>query len=193
MWRGTSQIGLIAHSQGAGAAFISLSEGMRPDIGEKISCTVALAPAVYAGPLTTTWLFTTLGRLDWDAWMRWFGVFSFLLLDRARSSLSPDISPGVLDFIPLMRYSYDWVPSPRLFSLIGYAMFAYLFSWTDANWLLRRKTKQFRFTPTPVRCVKCCSGVNEGADFVLSVPQVSSGGAEKVGFLLHYCDHLLML
>lgn len=29
-------------------------------------------------------------------------------------------------------------------------MFAFLFSWTDANWLHRRKTKMFRFTPTPV-------------------------------------------
>jgi hypothetical protein len=80
---------------------------------------------------------------------------------------------GILDFIPLMRYSYDWVPA-RPFALIGYVMFAYLFSWTDTHWyvafhllswreleqirawvdvnrLKRRKTKVFRFTPTPVR------------------------------------------
>lgn len=29
-------------------------------------------------------------------------------------------------------------------------MFAFLFDWTDANWLLRRKGKMFRFTPSPV-------------------------------------------
>lgn len=29
-------------------------------------------------------------------------------------------------------------------------MFAFLFQWTDANWLLRRKPKMFRFTPSPV-------------------------------------------
>ena len=75
---------------------------------------------------------------------------------------------GVLDFIPLMRYSYDWVPA-RPFALVGYVMFAYLFSWTDTHWfvafqtdrlvmlytnidrLRRRKAKIFRFTPTPVR------------------------------------------
>lgn len=29
-------------------------------------------------------------------------------------------------------------------------MFAFLFAWTDANWLPRRKAKMFRFTPQPV-------------------------------------------
>ena len=29
-------------------------------------------------------------------------------------------------------------------------MFAFLFRWTDANWLKRRKPKMFRFTPSPV-------------------------------------------
>jgi len=48
-----------------------------------------------------------------------------------------------------MRYSYSWVPA-RPFALAGYVMFAYLFSWTDTHWLQRRKTKIFRFTPTPV-------------------------------------------
>jgi len=126
---GYEQIGLIAHSQGAGAAFIALSEGMRPDIGQKIACFIALAPAVYAGPLTKTLLFRFLGRLGWKSWKWTFGV---------------------LDFIPLMQYSYDLVPWSTFFGMAGYAMFAYLFRWTDANWLLRRKTKQFRFTPTPV-------------------------------------------
>jgi len=126
---GYDRITLIAHSQGAGSAFIAMSQGMRPDIGEKLSCFIALSPAVYSGPHTTTTLFTTLQKIDWDTWVRLFGV---------------------LDFIPLMRLSYEYVPSAVFFSTIGYAMFAYLFGWTDTNWLLRRKTKQFRFTPTPV-------------------------------------------
>ncbi|WFD42755.1 hypothetical protein MPSI1_001405 [Malassezia psittaci] len=37
---------------------------------------------------------------------------------------------GVLDFIPLMQ--------------------SYLFEWNDTNWLPRRKSKMFRFTPQPV-------------------------------------------
>ena len=64
---------------------------------------------------------------------------------------SPNVSTiGILDFIPIMRYAYNWAPA-KPFAFIGYAMFAYLFSWTDANWLKRRKVKMFRFTPTPVR------------------------------------------
>ncbi|KAG9017390.1 hypothetical protein FRB93_007504 [Tulasnella sp. JGI-2019a] len=102
---------------------------MRPDIGEKLSGFIAMSPAVYAGPHITSWLFTTLRKFEWDTWVRFFGV---------------------RDFIPLMGWAYESVPCPVLFGKIGYAMFLYLFGWTDANWLLRRKTKNFRFTPTPV-------------------------------------------
>ena len=35
-------------------------------------------------------------------------------------------------------------------------MFAFLFDWTDTNWLARRKGKMFRFTPSPVSCVLLC-------------------------------------
>jgi lysosomal acid lipase/cholesteryl ester hydrolase len=35
-------------------------------------------------------------------------------------------------------------------TLLLLQMFAFLFRWTDANWLLRRKPKMFRFTPSPV-------------------------------------------
>ena len=45
------QIAFIGHSQGNGIAFVSLSKGMRPEVGAKLSCFVALAPAVFAGPL----------------------------------------------------------------------------------------------------------------------------------------------
>lgn len=33
-----------------------------------------------------------------------------------------------------MRISYNWVPS-KPFGLLGYQMFAFLFRWTDANWV----------------------------------------------------------
>ncbi|KZV94259.1 alpha/beta-hydrolase [Exidia glandulosa HHB12029] len=125
---GHSKTALIAHSQGTAQAFLALSIGMRPDIGSKISLFVALAPAVFAGPLTKGFPFTLLGRMNWPLWRRIFGVH---------------------DFIPLMRYSYDYAP-PSLFAAMGYIMFSYLFEWTDANWLLRRKRKMFRFTPAPV-------------------------------------------
>ena len=63
---------------------------MCPNLGKKLSCFIALAPAVYAGPLTTGFPFTALNRLEWGTWKRFFGV---------------------LDFIPLMRWAYDWAPA----------------------------------------------------------------------------------
>ncbi|ORY78857.1 Alpha/Beta hydrolase protein [Leucosporidium creatinivorum] len=125
---GYDKIAFIGHSQGNATMFCSLAQGMVPELGLKLSLFIALAPAVYAGPLTTGFPFGALKSMKWKTWRRWFGV---------------------LDFIPLMRISYDWTPS-KPFGLLGYQMFAFLFNWTDRNWLLRRKAKTFRFTPSPV-------------------------------------------
>ncbi|KIM84051.1 hypothetical protein PILCRDRAFT_6891 [Piloderma croceum F 1598] len=149
---GYSKIAFIGHSQGNGLAFLSLSKGLRPDLGNKLSLFVALAPAVYAGPLTRGFPFTSLCHLGWRGWKWVFGTFNQFrkILKNPESDPWFDfILAGVLDFIPLMRYAYNWVPA-RPFAFVGYVMFAYLFSWTDAHWLKRRKTKVFRFTPTPV-------------------------------------------
>lgn len=97
LWIANKQIAFIGHSQGNGLAFISLSLGMCPNLGKKLSVFIALAPAVYAGPLTTGFPFTTLNRLEWSTWKRFFGV---------------------LDFIPLMRWSYDYAPAKLFVSLI---------------------------------------------------------------------------
>ena len=125
---GYDKIAYIGHSQGNGTAFISLSRGMVPELGSKLSWFGALAPAVFAGPLTLSFPFSSLSQLEWRTWKRLFGV---------------------LDFIPLMKISYDYTPAWP-YALLGYQMFAFLFAWTDANWLLRRKAKMFRFTPQPV-------------------------------------------
>lgn len=109
---GYDKIAFIGHSQGNGTAFLSLSLGHRPEIGDKLSCFIAIAPAVFAGPLTHGFPFTILKSINWKTWQRLFGV---------------------LDYIPLMRYSYDYVPA-LIFSTMGYTMFAFLFEWTDTNW-----------------------------------------------------------
>ena len=70
---------------------------MCPNLGKKLSCFIALAPAVYAGPLTTGFPFTALNRIEWDTWKRFFGV---------------------LDFIPLMRWAYDWAPAKLFVSVL---------------------------------------------------------------------------
>lgn len=87
---GYSKIAFIGHSQGNGLAFISLSLGMCPGLGKRLSLFVALAPAVYAGPLTSGFPFAQLGKIEWNTWKKLFGV---------------------LDFIPLMRYSYNYAPA----------------------------------------------------------------------------------
>lgn len=120
------QIGFIGHSQGNGTAFVSLSLGIRPDLGPKISCFIALAPAVFAGPLTHGFPFTALGKMEWSTWRRLFGA-SFITLFFPLSSLPTPLHlvvqsadrpgldlakkiPGVLDFIPIMTWAYDYAP-----------------------------------------------------------------------------------
>jgi lysosomal acid lipase/cholesteryl ester hydrolase len=125
---GYDKIAFIGHSQGNGTMFISLSQSMVPELGAKLSYFAALAPAVFAGPLTSCFPFTALRTMQWKTFKRFFGV---------------------LDFIPLMKIAYDYTPAYP-FAALGYQMFAFLFAWTDANWLGRRKAKMFRFTPQPV-------------------------------------------
>lgn len=125
---GHPKLAFMGHSQGNATMFCSLAQGMVPSLSTKISCFIAMAPAVYAGPLTNGFPFGLLKSMRWRTWRRVFGV---------------------LDFMPIMRLAVDYLEG-HLFGFFGYQMFAYLFNWTDANWLLRRKTKMFRFTPSPV-------------------------------------------
>ena len=56
--------------------FVALARGMVPDLGHKISVFIALAPAVFAGPLTTGFPFGALKSMDWKTWRRFFGASS---------------------------------------------------------------------------------------------------------------------
>lgn len=71
---------------------------MVPSLGESLSVFIALAPAVYSGPLTRGFPFTAIKHMDWKKWKRIFGV---------------------LDFIPIMTIAYNWTPSLP-FALLGY-------------------------------------------------------------------------
>lgn len=125
---GYDQVAYIGHSQGNMTMFLALSKFFRPELGRKLSFFAALAPALYAGPLTQSFPISLLQRIGPETWGKLFGW---------------------LDYIPLMRISYDWVPALP-YAMLGYEMFAFLFEWTDANWLSRRKPKMFRFAPQPV-------------------------------------------
>ena len=62
-------------------------------------------------------------------------VEAFLWYPSPKPTFDPSLMllQGVLDFIPLMRYSYDYVPA-LIFGTMGYTMFSFLFDWTDRNW-----------------------------------------------------------
>ncbi|KAI8340343.1 Alpha/Beta hydrolase protein [Chlamydoabsidia padenii] len=62
---GYKRVGYIGHSQGNAQAFIALS--LKPELANKMSCFIALAPAVIAGSLVST----TRLVLDWlEGWGR---------------------------------------------------------------------------------------------------------------------------
>lgn len=77
---GYDTVAFIGHSQGNGTMFISLSRSMVPELGRKMSYFGALAPAVFAGPLTSCFPFTALRTMQWKTWKRFFGVLDFIPL-----------------------------------------------------------------------------------------------------------------
>lgn len=77
---GYSKIAYIGHSQGNAMAFIALSKWFVPELGDKLSYFAALAPAVFAGPLTKRFPLTYMSMLDWPTWRRLFGVLDFIPL-----------------------------------------------------------------------------------------------------------------
>ncbi|KAM0755767.1 alpha/beta-hydrolase [Meredithblackwellia eburnea MCA 4105] len=113
----------IGHSQGGGTMFLALSKGMRPDIGEKISCFVALCPAVYAGPVLRKFPFSLMRKFR----ARWLWSFVF----------------GVREFIPIISLLQRVLPS-WLFGHAAFPVFAYIFGFHDHNWLNRQIPKFFR-------------------------------------------------
>ncbi|KAK3704316.1 hypothetical protein LTR37_013869 [Vermiconidia calcicola] len=125
---GFPKLALIAHSQGTTETFLALAKEQRPDIGEKISAFCALAPAAYAGPLIGKMYFRVM-RLVSPALFR--------------------IIFGIHAFIPLMMLSHKILP-PRLYSWMGYHVFAHLFSWSDARWDRDLRNRMFQWAPVYV-------------------------------------------
>ncbi|KAI5477011.1 lysosomal acid lipase/cholesteryl ester hydrolase [Pseudohyphozyma bogoriensis] len=121
--RGGIKPAYIGHSQGTGTMFLALSKGMRPDLGHKLSCFVALGPAVYAGPVLRKFPFSL---------MRMFrkrGVWSVVM--------------GVREFIPIISILQGVLPS-WLFGHMAVPIFCFIFNFHDHNWLPRQIPKFFR-------------------------------------------------
>ncbi|KAI9497470.1 Alpha/Beta hydrolase protein [Zychaea mexicana] len=123
---GHHKIAYIGHSQGNAMAFVGLK--LRHEVADKLSCFVALAPAVFSGTLVNKFPLKQLIAMNKRTFTVIFGSGAF---------------------IPIMSFAQR-ICHPVLFSHMAYSMFAYLFSWWDTHWLRRRKPKYFQFTPRPV-------------------------------------------
>ncbi|KAN0060730.1 cholesterol esterase [Thecaphora frezii] len=125
---GRPQLAYVGHSQGSGSMYLALSPGICPEIGDKLSCFVALGPSVYAGSVLRRFPFSLLRQFRSRRW--WGLVF------------------GVREFIPAISIAQEFLPT-WWFGHIAYVIFAYLFGFHDHNWLARQKPKIFRSVPVP--------------------------------------------
>jgi pimeloyl-ACP methyl ester carboxylesterase len=125
---GFDTLGLICHSQGTTEALVALAKDQRPELGERISVLCALAPAAYAGPLIKKMHFRFMRIISPGAFRLFFGIHAF---------------------IPFMMTMHAVLP-PRVYGMLGYRVFSYLFDWTDARWDRGLRDRMFQFAPVYV-------------------------------------------
>lgn len=70
---------------------MTLSRGVRPDLGHKLACFISLAPAVYAGPGLRQFPFSLMRKFAKSRKV-WRLVFGGASLARASSPSSPTFS-----------------------------------------------------------------------------------------------------
>ncbi|KAK9448901.1 Alpha/Beta hydrolase protein [Limtongia smithiae] len=122
---GHEKLGLVCHSQGTAQTFLALSTRYRPELGLKISAFCALAPAVYAGPLVDRPFFKFMRYLHPRLYRLLFGIHAF---------------------IPTMITLKRLLPAPML-QVCSYAMFHFMFNWTDLRWDKFLEGRMFQFSP----------------------------------------------
>ena len=125
---GRPQLAYVGHSQGSGSMYLALSPGICPEIGNKLSCFIALGPSVYAGSVLRKFPFSLLRQFRSRKW--WGLVF------------------GVREFMPAIGIAQEFLPT-FWFGHIAFVIFAFLFGFHDHNWLSRHKPKIFRSVPVP--------------------------------------------
>ncbi len=125
---GFEKLGLVCHSQGTTQTFVALAKEQRPDLGDKISVFCALAPAVYAGPLIDKMYFKFMQVISPSMFRMFFGIHAF---------------------IPLMMTMHRTLPG-KLYGMMGYRVFSFLFDWTDTRWDRGLRDRLFQFSPVYV-------------------------------------------
>lgn len=129
-----TKLTLIAHSQGTTEGFMGLVNGeeIYKDtdfrLHEKLDNFVALAPALYPGPLLDEKLFVKFMAKNIDnPWI--FGKKSF---------------------VPMMMEMRNVLVGHKIFSFLSYVMFNYLFDWNDVLWDRPLRDRHFLFSPVHV-------------------------------------------
>ncbi|CCD26777.1 sterol esterase NDAI_0I02080 [Naumovozyma dairenensis CBS 421] len=124
---------LISHSQGTTQGFMGLINGEELydkdfKLIDKLDNYIALAPAIYPGPL-----------LDEKGFVR----FMAMGID------SPWVF-GTKSFIPLMMTMRSIMLGTKLYSFLSYIMFNYLFDWNDILWDRPLRNRHFLFSPVHI-------------------------------------------
>ncbi|VVT49117.1 uncharacterized protein SAPINGB_P002112 [Magnusiomyces paraingens] len=125
---GSAKVALVAHSQGTTQTFLALSRGYMPELGDKISAFVALAPAVYGGKLLDRYFLRWVRHLSLKSYRLFFGHHGFFSI--------------MMQMRRIIPYSF--------FGYCGKIMFSYLFEWNDYLWDSRYNGRQFIFSPVYV-------------------------------------------
>ncbi|KAI8992246.1 Alpha/Beta hydrolase protein [Pilobolus umbonatus] len=120
------KISYIGHSQGNTQAFVALR--LCPELHEKLNGFIALAPALFAGKLTSQFPLRCLIQMNTTVYQWLFGQGQFL---------------------SIMSMAQQYI-EPYVFSHLAYSVFSYLFHWWDHQWIKTRKIKYFQFTPRAV-------------------------------------------
>ena len=136
---------LMSHSQGTTQAFMGLVNGTRIysnknnengdssntkifSLLDKLDNYIALAPAIYPGPLLNEKVFVRLMGAGIDnPWI--FGKKSF---------------------IPMMMQMRNISVGSKVFSFFSYIMFKYLFNWNDMLWDKSLRDRHFMFSPVNI-------------------------------------------
>lgn len=126
---------LMSHSQGTTQAFMGLVNGTKLynnkdnvtgfSLLDRLDNYIALAPAIYPGPLLNEKMF-----------VRFMG-----------SGIDHPWVFGKRSFIPLMMQMRNLAAGTKPFSFFSYIMFNYLFDWNDILWDRCLRDRHFLFSP----------------------------------------------
>ncbi|SCU85841.1 LADA_0D10132g1_1 [Lachancea dasiensis] len=124
---------LVAHSQGTTQGFMALANGESIyqdafQILDKVENFIALAPAVYPGPL-----------LEEKHFVRFMSRF-----------IASSLVFGRQSFMPQMMAMRSILVGSKLFSFLSYVMFNYLFDWNDTLWDKALRDRHFLFSPVHI-------------------------------------------